>query len=49
MRFVNLRSWSQAAGRARRLTQQEANAMWMKPAYEDLRIGFEVTMYFANR
>ncbi|MDX5337286.1 MULTISPECIES: pyrroloquinoline quinone precursor peptide PqqA [Marinobacter] len=23
--------------------------MWIKPAYEDLRIGFEVTMYFANR
>ncbi|ENB9662090.1 TPA: pyrroloquinoline quinone precursor peptide PqqA [Pseudomonas putida] len=23
--------------------------MWNKPAYTDLRIGFEVTMYFANR
>ncbi|MCG8516891.1 MULTISPECIES: pyrroloquinoline quinone precursor peptide PqqA [Gammaproteobacteria] len=23
--------------------------MWTKPAYQDLRIGFEVTMYFANR
>ncbi|MFO8142326.1 MAG: pyrroloquinoline quinone precursor peptide PqqA [Marinobacter sp.] len=23
--------------------------MWTKPAYDDLRIGFEVTMYFANR
>ncbi|HSG02865.1 MAG: pyrroloquinoline quinone precursor peptide PqqA [Neptuniibacter sp.] len=23
--------------------------MWTKPAYKDLRIGFEVTMYFANR
>ncbi|WP_076495920.1 pyrroloquinoline quinone precursor peptide PqqA [Neptunomonas antarctica] len=23
--------------------------MWTKPAYLDLRIGFEVTMYFANR
>ncbi|WP_418142054.1 pyrroloquinoline quinone precursor peptide PqqA [Marinobacter sp. MA] len=23
--------------------------MWTKPAYEDLRIGFEITMYFANR
>jgi len=23
--------------------------MWTKPAYTDLRIGFEVTMYFANR
>ncbi|MCP8689887.1 MULTISPECIES: pyrroloquinoline quinone precursor peptide PqqA [Gammaproteobacteria] len=23
--------------------------MWTKPAYIDLRIGFEVTMYFANR
>ncbi|MDO6515386.1 MULTISPECIES: pyrroloquinoline quinone precursor peptide PqqA [unclassified Neptuniibacter] len=22
---------------------------WTKPAYTDLRIGFEVTMYFANR
>ncbi|MDH4560505.1 pyrroloquinoline quinone precursor peptide PqqA [Pseudomonas sp. BN414] len=23
--------------------------MWIKPAYTDLRIGFEVTLYFANR
>ncbi|KAF0250865.1 MULTISPECIES: pyrroloquinoline quinone precursor peptide PqqA [Pseudomonadaceae] len=23
--------------------------MWTKPAFSDLRIGFEVTMYFANR
>ncbi|TNE80338.1 pyrroloquinoline quinone precursor peptide PqqA [Porticoccus sp.] len=23
--------------------------MWTKPEYKDLRIGFEVTMYFANR
>ncbi|KAF0864738.1 pyrroloquinoline quinone precursor peptide PqqA [Pseudomonas sp. LD120] len=23
--------------------------MWHKPTYTDLRIGFEVTMYFANR
>ncbi|HEY6529410.1 MAG TPA: pyrroloquinoline quinone precursor peptide PqqA [Cellvibrionaceae bacterium] len=23
--------------------------MWTKPAYEDLRIGFEVTMYFSFR
>ncbi|WP_212800704.1 pyrroloquinoline quinone precursor peptide PqqA [Pseudomonas sp. St316] len=22
---------------------------WSKPAYIDLRIGFEVTMYFASR
>ncbi|MEM5537804.1 pyrroloquinoline quinone precursor peptide PqqA [Neptuniibacter pectenicola] len=22
---------------------------WTKPAFKDLRIGFEVTMYFANR
>ncbi|MFA5981655.1 pyrroloquinoline quinone precursor peptide PqqA [Pseudomonas veronii] len=23
--------------------------MWTKPSYTDVRIGFEVTMYFANR
>ncbi|MBN2989295.1 coenzyme PQQ precursor peptide PqqA [Pseudomonas fluorescens] len=23
--------------------------MWTKPSYTDLRIGFEVTMYFASR
>ncbi|WP_342309891.1 pyrroloquinoline quinone precursor peptide PqqA [Pseudomonas fluorescens] len=23
--------------------------MWTKPAYTDIRIGFEVTMYFATR
>ena len=27
----------------------EVSIMWTKPTYEDLRIGFEVTMYFANR
>ncbi|MDH1306919.1 MULTISPECIES: pyrroloquinoline quinone precursor peptide PqqA [Pseudomonas] len=23
--------------------------MWTKPTFTDVRIGFEVTMYFANR
>ncbi|MER2018943.1 pyrroloquinoline quinone precursor peptide PqqA [Pseudomonas simiae] len=23
--------------------------MWTKPAFTDMRIGFEVTMYFASR
>ncbi|MCQ2046198.1 MULTISPECIES: pyrroloquinoline quinone precursor peptide PqqA [Stutzerimonas stutzeri subgroup] len=23
--------------------------MWTKPTFTDMRIGFEVTMYFANR
>ncbi|WP_312596520.1 pyrroloquinoline quinone precursor peptide PqqA [Stutzerimonas nitrititolerans] len=23
--------------------------MWTKPAFIDLRLGFEVTLYFANR
>ncbi|HDZ55085.1 MAG TPA: pyrroloquinoline quinone precursor peptide PqqA [Pseudomonas xinjiangensis] len=23
--------------------------MWTKPSFTDLRIGFEVTMYFASR
>ncbi len=27
----------------------ENSTMWTKPSYTDLRIGFEVTMYFANR
>lgn len=33
------------------LTRQllEDLTMWTKPSYTDLRIGFEVTMYFANR
>lgn len=30
-------------------TTLRSNIMWTKPAYQDLRIGFEVTMYFANR
>lgn len=29
--------------------KHEELTMWTKPAYTDLRIGFEVTMYFANR
>lgn len=24
-------------------------SMWTKPAYTDLRLGFEVTLYIANR
>jgi pyrroloquinoline quinone biosynthesis protein A len=28
---------------------EEDCPMWTKPAFTDLRIGFEVTMYFANR
>jgi pyrroloquinoline quinone biosynthesis protein A len=30
-------------------TEKEDRPMWTKPAFTDLRIGFEVTMYFANR
>jgi len=29
--------------------QRSISMSWSKPAYIDLRIGFEVTMYFANR
>ncbi|MDP9687816.1 UNVERIFIED_ORG: pyrroloquinoline quinone biosynthesis protein A [Pseudomonas mohnii] len=28
---------------------KERPMSWTKPAYTDLRIGFEVTMYFASR
>ncbi len=28
---------------------KESPMAWTKPAYTDLRIGFEVTMYFASR
>ncbi len=31
------------------LTWKESPMSWTKPAYTDLRIGFEVTMYFASR
>lgn len=24
-------------------------AMWTKPKYENVRLGFEITMYFSNR
>ncbi|MAQ69427.1 MAG: pyrroloquinoline quinone precursor peptide PqqA [Pseudohongiellaceae bacterium] len=23
--------------------------MWTKPTYENVRLGFEITMYFSNR
>jgi len=23
--------------------------MWTKPSYENVRLGFEITMYFSNR
>ncbi len=29
--------------------RHEERPMWKKPAFTDLRIGFEVTMYFASR
>ena len=29
--------------------RRSKNMIWSKPAYTDLRIGFEVTMYFASR
>lgn len=29
--------------------QQEDRPMWTKPSFTDLRLGFEVTLYFANR
>ena len=28
---------------------KERSMSWSKPTYTDLRIGFEVTMYFASR
>jgi coenzyme PQQ precursor peptide PqqA len=27
----------------------EATMAWSKPAFEDIRFGFEITMYVANR
>ncbi|CAH0223957.1 Coenzyme PQQ synthesis protein A [Pseudomonas brassicacearum] len=30
-------------------SQRSIPMSWSKPAYIDLRIGFEVTMYFASR
>lgn len=30
-------------------TRRRHPMSWTKPAYTDLRIGFEVTMYFASR
>lgn len=29
--------------------QLQETAMWTKPCYRDLRLGFEVTLYIANR
>ena len=31
------------------LEQQQGGHMWTKPEYIELRFGFEVTMYIANR
>ena len=28
---------------------KEITTMWIKPAYSEMRFGFEVTMYVANR
>ncbi|MCP1652656.1 pyrroloquinoline quinone biosynthesis protein A [Pseudomonas nitroreducens] len=29
--------------------KKEDRPMWTKPSFTDLRLGFEVTLYFANR
>lgn len=31
------------------LLGKEVETMWTKPAYEDIRLGFEITMYFKTR
>jgi pyrroloquinoline quinone biosynthesis protein A len=31
------------------ITKERIRPMWTKPSYTDMRIGFEVTLYFANR
>lgn len=28
---------------------ERTDPMWTKPSFTDLRLGFEVTLYFANR
>jgi pyrroloquinoline quinone biosynthesis protein A len=33
----------------RRFPNQETTMQWTTPAYTDLRFGFEITMYIANR
>lgn len=30
-------------------THQETHMQWTQPAFEDLRFGFEITMYIASR
>jgi coenzyme PQQ precursor peptide PqqA len=41
-RFVNAVSQSH-------VVSQETTMQWTTPAYTDLRFGFEITMYIANR
>ena len=36
-------------GLVRRQPSQGETTMWTKPEYTELRFGFEVTMYIANR
>lgn len=31
------------------IIDQEVVDMWTKPAYENIRLGFEITMYFKTR
>ncbi|MDW9233492.1 coenzyme PQQ peptide PqqA [Burkholderia cepacia] len=31
------------------IKRQGESVMWIKPAYTDLRLGFEITMYVSNR
>jgi len=40
---------AQAPGNRDNPTTVEITPMWTKPDYTEMRYGFEVTMYFANR
>ena len=40
---------NRGTGIIRPLIRKEESTMWTKPTYNDMRIGFEVTMYIANR
>jgi len=39
----------QRAGHPREISTQLEKTMWSKPEYTEMRFGFEVTMYIANR
>jgi coenzyme PQQ precursor peptide PqqA len=49
MRFAEQSASTARRAKAMTATPKETLMQWSHPAFEDLRFGFEITMYISNR